>query len=103
MLCVHRNIPILGGCADGNASDKTLNNATLTNLSKHMAKHGIAEGAFVYIADSAMVTPANLEAIGDNLFITRLPFTYSETEMVISEAVEGGALCANMSETPTPQ
>ncbi len=90
MLCVHRNIPILGGCADGNASDKTLNNTLLTNLSKHMAKHGISEGAFVYIADSSMVTPANLEAIGDNLFITRLPFTYSETERVVAEAVEGG-------------
>lgn len=91
MLCVHRNIPILGGCADGNASDKTLNNALLTNLSRHMARHGISEGAFVYIADSSMVTPANLEAIGDNLFITRLPLTYSETERVVDEAVEGGA------------
>ncbi len=90
MLCVHRNIPILGGCADGNASDKTLNNALLTALSKHMARHGIREGAFVYISDSAMVTPANLEAIGDNLFVTRLPFTYTETERVVSEAVEGG-------------
>ena len=90
MLCVHRNIPILGGCADGNASDKTLNNALLTKLSRHMAKHGIREGAFIYIADSAMVTPANLAAIGENLFITRLPFTYSETERVVAGAVEGG-------------
>ena len=91
MLCVHRNIPILGGCADGNASDKTLNNAMLTQLSKYMARHGIREGAFVYISDSAMVTPANLQAIGDNLFITRLPFTFSETERVVAEAVEEGA------------
>lgn len=55
-----------------------------------MARHGIAEGAFVYISDAAMVTPANLEAMGDNLFITRLPATYSETERVIREAVEEG-------------
>ena len=34
--------------------------------------------------------PANLEAIGDNLFITRLPFTYRETDRVISEAVRRG-------------
>jgi len=91
MLCVHRNIPILGGCADGNASDKTLNNAMLTQLSKYMARHGIRAGAFVYISDSAMVTHANLQAIGDNLFITRLPFTFSETERVVAEAVEEGA------------
>jgi transposase len=90
MLCVHRNIPILGGCADGNASDKTLNNAMLTQLSRYMARHGIRAGAFVYISDSAMVTPANLQAIGDNLFITRLPFTYSETERLVAEAVEEG-------------
>ena len=91
MLCVHRNIPILGGCADGNASDKTLNNAMLTQLSRYMARHGIRAGAFVYISDSAMVTHANLQAIGDNLFITRLPFTFSETERVVAEAVEEGA------------
>ena len=29
MLCCQRNIPLLGGCADGNASDKTINNAVL--------------------------------------------------------------------------
>lgn len=101
MLCVHRNIPILGGCADGNASDKTLNNALLTALSKHMARHGIREGAFVYISDSAMVTPANLEAMGDNLFITRLPATYSETERVVREAVEGGAWTEVKSDVPS--
>lgn len=53
MLCIHRNIPVLGGCENGNESDKIINNAVLTNLSKHMARHGLAEGAFVYIADSA--------------------------------------------------
>jgi transposase len=90
MLCVHRNIPVLGGCADGNASDKVLNNKMLTALSCHMARHGIGEGAFVYISDSAMVTPANLEAISGNLFITRLPATYSETGRVVQEAVEEG-------------
>lgn len=90
MLCIHRNIPIVGGCENGNASDKTINNAMLTNLSKHMAKHGLAEGAFVYITDSAMVTPKNLEAIGGNLFITRLPFSYAEADRVVLDAVKSG-------------
>jgi transposase len=90
MLCVHRNIPVLGGCENGNASDKAINNRILNNLSKYLAKHGIEAGAFVYIADSAMVTGKNLKAVGDNLFITRLPFTYNKTERIILEAVRQG-------------
>ena len=50
LLCIHSNIPILGGCASGNASDKTVNNQILMDLSSYMAKHGIREGAFIYIA-----------------------------------------------------
>ena len=91
MLCIHHNIPVVGGCESGNTSDKTINNAVLTNLSRYMAKHGLGEGAFVYVADSAMVTPNNLQALGDNLFITRLPFSYKEAERVVLDAVRGGA------------
>lgn len=87
MLCVHRNIPILGGCEDGNASDKTVNKALLSRLSSYLADHGVQPGGFVYIADSALVTPDNLNEIGTNLFITRLPFTYKETDRVVAEAV----------------
>ena len=92
MLRVHRSIPILGGCADGNASDKTVNNAVLTRLSACMARHGLAAGAFVYVADAAIVTPANLTVVGENLLITRLPFTYGEAERVVAEAVQEGPL-----------
>ena len=90
MLCVHRNIPVLGGCENGNASDKAINNHTLNNLSKYLARYGIGEGAFVYIADSAMITPRNLEAVGNNLFISRRPATYNETGRVIADAVKKG-------------
>ena len=90
MLCVHRNIPIVGGCESGNESDKNINNRVLTELSAHMASHGLSPGAFVYISDSAFVTPKNLEAIGENLFISRLPFTYSEADRTIGEAVRKG-------------
>ena len=54
MLCVDKNIPLLGGCEDGNASDKTINNKMLTSISKTMAKHGLAPGAYIYIAYSAV-------------------------------------------------
>ena len=53
LLCVDLNIPILVTTEDGNASDKTLNNELLGSVSKHMARHGLGPGAFVYVADSA--------------------------------------------------
>jgi transposase len=88
MLCVGRNVPLLGSCEDGNGSDKSINNSVLSRISKLMAKHGLEPGAFVYIADSAMVTRDNLTTVGDNLFLTRLPFSYNEAGRVVSEAVE---------------
>jgi len=101
MLCCQRNIPLLGGCADGNASDKTVNNAVLTRLSAYMARHGLAAGAFVYVADAAMVTPANLAALGENLFITRLPFSYAEAERVVVAALAGGDWTAGPPPAPS--
>lgn len=102
MLCVHRNIPIIGGCESGNSSDKKINNRVLTNLSSYMASHGLSPGAFVYVADSALVSPENLEAIGDNLFITRLPFSYSETNRVVEEAVGKDAWTTVQGEPRSP-
>jgi len=89
MLCVDRNIPILGSTEDGNASDKTLNNELLGGISKHMARHGIQPGAFVYVADSAFVTPDNLRQSKEKKvkFLTRLPATYKECGRAIADAV----------------
>lgn len=93
MLCVERNIPILGETHDGNSSDKTLNKNILSRIGKNLVQHGLAEGAFTYIADSAIVTEENL-AYFDPIpgaaplyFVTRLPHTYNETGRVITEAV----------------
>jgi transposase len=93
MLCVDHNIPILGGTKDGNASDKTVNNEVLSTISTHMASHGLTPGAYVYVADSAFVTQANLEKAKDNeiAFLTRLPATYSECGRVIEEAAAKNA------------
>ena len=88
MFCVGRNIPIFGKCIDGNSSDKTVNNKILSRISDHMAKHGLKPNAFVYIADSAMVTEENLDLVGSNYFITRLPFNYKEADRVVAEAVK---------------
>ena len=90
MLCVDRNIPVLGSPKDGNASDKSINNELLTHISKHMARHRLEPGAFVYVADSAFVTGKNLAKAAETgiKFVSRLPATYAECSRVIKEAVE---------------
>ncbi len=87
MLCVERDIPLFGRTRDGNASDKTLNNELLGNISKHMARHGLSQGAFVYVADSAFVTKDNLKKAEATKFLSRLPATYKECSRVIQDVV----------------
>lgn len=88
LLCVDRGVPIFGRTLDGNASDKDSNNKMLTRISSIMSRHGLGPGAFVYVADSAMITGPNLEAIGTNHFISRLPATYAVCKEAIAQAVE---------------
>src|SRR5499425_2517490 len=86
-LCVDRAVPLWGTPEDGNASDKTINNTLLSDIATFLATHGVAPGAYIYVADAALVTEDNLAALGDTLFITRLPATYSECGRLITEAV----------------
>jgi len=86
-LCIDRAVPLWGKPEDGNASDKTVNNTLLSNIAAFLAKHGVAPGAYIYVADAALVTEENLAALGDTLFITRLPATYNECGRLIAEAV----------------
>src|SRR5215471_4862564 len=86
-LCVDRAVPIWGKPEDGNASDKSLNTALLSEIAQLLASHGVAPGAYIYIADAALVTEDNLAALGDTLFITRFPATYNACERVIEEAI----------------
>jgi len=86
-LCVDRAVPIWGKPEDGNASDKTLNTTLLSEIAQLLAHYGVQRGAYISIADAALVTEASLAALRDTLFITRLPATYSECGRVIAEAV----------------
>jgi transposase len=86
-LCIDRAVPIWGKPEDGNASDKTLNTTLLAEIAQLLAHYGVQPGAYIYIADAALVTEDNLAALRDTLFITRLPATYSECGRVIAEAV----------------
>src|SRR5262244_4256373 len=86
-LCVDRAVPIWGKPKDGNASDKTLNTTLLSEIAELLAQYGVQPGAYIYIADAALVTEDNLTALRDTLFITRLPATYSECGRAMAEAV----------------
>jgi transposase len=86
-LCVDRAVPLWGTPHDGNASDKTVNNVLLSDIAAFLAQHGVAPGAYIYVADAALVTEDNLAALGDTLFISRLPATYNECGRIIAEAV----------------
>jgi transposase len=86
-LCVDRAVPIWGKPEDGNASDKTLNTTLLSEIAQLLAQYGVQPGAYIYIADAALVTEDSLAALRDTLFITRLPATYSACGRVIAEAV----------------
>lgn len=85
MLCVDRNIPIIGKTENGNSSDKTLNNEILSKISTHMAEYGFTPGASIYIADSAFVTAKNLaKAVENDIhFLSRLPANFKECKKTI--------------------
>jgi len=89
LLCTGKRIPVFGKLEDGNASDKKLNAELLSQISERIQEAGIQEPAFIYIADSAMVTEASLKELGpEEYFISRLPASFRECERVIQEAVE---------------
>src|SRR5262245_28620654 len=85
--CVDRAVPIWGKPEDGNASDKTLNTTLLSEIAQLLAQYGVQPGAYISMADAALVTEDNLAALRDTCFITRLPATYSECGRVSAEAV----------------
>lgn len=87
-LCVGDKIPIYGKHEDGNASDKEIDNTLLSEISRQMARFGAAEKGFVYIADSALVSPGKTERLSPGrLFVTRVPAVYAEWGRVIPETV----------------
>jgi len=58
-LCVDRAVPIWGTPEDGHASDKTVTNTLLSNIATFLGKHGVAPGAYIYVADVALVVRAH--------------------------------------------
>lgn len=93
LLCVDHGIPIRSKLEDGNKSDKKVNEDLLRRIVDSMRKLGAKD--FLYVADSALVTPTNLELLNDPKkgcrFVTRLPETYSECTEAIDRAMSSNA------------
>jgi len=86
MLCVEGNIPLIGRVEDGNASDIKLNNDELQQVARLISENHINRDNFLYVADCKLVSEANLELLGDNPFVTRLPASYKAHDEAIDRA-----------------
>jgi transposase len=89
LLCVDQGIPIYSKCENGNESDKIVNRNLIPKMVERMAELG--QDNFLYVADSALITPENLALMDDwnkgFRFVSRLPASYKECGKVIAEAV----------------
>jgi len=88
LLCLSRDVPLWASYEDGNASDKNLHHELLTELSKQLAGLRPTANQWIFIADSALITESNLEAMGETLFISRLPASFKEHQRVVEKALE---------------
>jgi hypothetical protein len=86
-LCVDRAVPIGGQLEAGHASDKPLNTTFVSAIAQLLARHGVAPGAYIDVADAALVTEDQLAARKDTVCITRLPATCRACGRVMAEAV----------------
>jgi len=76
LVVTEEGFPVLGEILDGNLNDKTWNKQLLENLPANFTLEELQR--IVYVADSALVTPDSLKAMGDAIrFISRLPETYN--------------------------
>lgn len=86
-LCVDRAVPLWGQPEDGNVSDKTVPPTIFAEITPLLAHPGVKPGAYLDVADAAVVTEDHLAALGATLFISRLPATSNACGRVIAEAV----------------
>jgi hypothetical protein len=76
---------------DGNAPDKPLTTTLLSAIAQLLARYGVPPGAYIDIAEAALVTEGHLAALRQTLLITRLPATDSDRGRGMAEAVAHNA------------
>ena len=72
---VDRAVPIWGTPEDGNASETTLHTPLVSEIAQLLAQYGVQPGAYLYMADAALVTADQLAALRDTVCIPRFPAT----------------------------
>jgi transposase len=79
-------LPLVGEVLDGNTSDKTFNSNWIPNVREWLGRE--ADDPLIYVADSAAVTPTNLELFAAHHidFVTRLPHTYNLADELAGRA-----------------
>ena len=70
-LWVDRAVPLGGTPEEGNASEKTVHNPRLSSIATFLGQPGGAPGAYIDVAEAALVTADHLAALGAPLFLTR--------------------------------
>jgi hypothetical protein len=77
-------------------------------MATFLAQPEVAPGAYISVADAALVTEDTLAPLGDTRCITRLPATYNAWGRLITEAVvhnpgeEGGGRAPTKPTKPRP-
>ena len=102
LLCVEGNIPLLGKVEDGNGSDGKLNNEELQQVARLIGESKLERDNFLYVADCKLVNRDNLEVLGDNPFVSRLPASYKVHQEAVAAALaqDEWELIGTLNETP---
>lgn len=101
-------MPRWGHPEDGHASEKTVHHTLLSAMAPFLAQHGGAPGAYLSVADAALVTEDKLAARGATLCSTRFPATATACGRLSAEAVApnaweaGGGLAHTQPPRPRP-
>ena len=90
LLCSREGFPFFGEVRSGNASDKKMHGEVIAELCRQFSPQQLR--SFVYVADSALVTGPNLEAMAKVglRFLSRLPETFSAAAQAKAAAWAAG-------------
>ncbi|NLX92210.1 MAG: IS1634 family transposase [Firmicutes bacterium] len=85
LMVTEDGFPVFGEVLDGNLDDKTWNKQLIKNLPDYFNLEELKK--IIYVADSALVTQDNLQAMGDDLqFISHLPENFNLASELIRAA-----------------
>jgi len=87
---VHFDTTSVSGWGDYDARGPHTKQLNIAHCKNKDLRADLKQFLIKMVCVNRMATEDNLRTIGDNLFVTRLPFSYNEACRVISEAVAEG-------------